>query len=332
MVTIKDVAKYAGVSIATVSRVLNRSPKASQEAILVVERAVQALGYRPNAAAQALVSQCSNAVGVVVADVSDPFFGALVKASDKVASAHGKHLLIGNGFHDAAKERRAIEFLINSRCDALVVHAKALQDEELVAYAREVKSFIVINRYVAEIAERCVFLNNHLGAFIATQHLLEKGHRHIACISSTHAIEDVQERILGYQAALVAQGLSLPESYIVHATPDSAGGELAMEKLLDEHTDITAVVAYNDYMAAGALCVARKRGIVVPEQLSIVGFDDGLIARYLYPKLTTVRYPIVDMAKMATQLALDLAYDKFSNASSLSFSPGLIERDSVMAV
>ena len=113
MATIKDVAKEAGVSIATVSRVINKSPKASQSSVDSVTKAMDKLGYRPNAAARSLVSQSTNTMGVLVSDVSDPFFGTLVKAVDTVAHEHGKHILIGNGYHDAEQERKAIELLIN---------------------------------------------------------------------------------------------------------------------------------------------------------------------------------------------------------------------------
>ncbi|MBR9876714.1 MAG: LacI family DNA-binding transcriptional regulator, partial [Vibrionaceae bacterium] len=135
MATIKDVAKEAGVSVATVSRVINKSPKASQNSIDAVTQAMSKLGYRPNAAARALVSQSTNTIGVLVSDVSDPFFGTLVKSVDNVARENGKHILIGNGYHNADDERRALDLLVNSRCDALVIHAKGLSDEELIAYA-----------------------------------------------------------------------------------------------------------------------------------------------------------------------------------------------------
>lgn len=152
MATIKDVAKEAGVSVASVSRVINKSPKPSPATIESVTMAMKKLGYRPNANARALVSQSTNTVGVLVSDVSDPFFGTMVKAVDKVAHLHGKHILVGNGYHDEKAERKAIELLINSRCDALVIHSKALPDEELIQYAEEVKSLVYINRNIPQLA------------------------------------------------------------------------------------------------------------------------------------------------------------------------------------
>lgn len=329
MATIKDVAREAGVSVATVSRVINKSPKASQASIDAVSLAMHKLGYRPNAAARALVNQSTNTIGVLVSDVSDPFFGTLVKAVDTVAHREGKHLLIGNGYHRAEEERRALELLINSRCDALVIHSKALPDEELIEYANEVKTLVLINRHIPQLADRCISLDNQKGAYLATDFLIRQGHRNIACISSSHQIEDADQRIAGYQQALDEHGISLSSSYIEKASPDSEGGEQAMTNLLVKSLPFTAVVAYNDNMAAGALLVLEENGHSVPEQVSVIGFDDALISRYLRPRLTTVRYPIQLMAEKATQLALALAMDAPRENDPMIFSPTIVRRDSV---
>jgi len=155
MVTIRDVAKLAGVSVATVSRVLNNPAIASKEAREQVLQAVAVLGYRPNANAQALATQSSDTIGVVVMDVSDPFFGALVKAVDMVAQRHHKYVLIGNSYHEAEKERHAIEVLIRQRCNALIVHAKALGDDELSHFLDQVPGMVLVNRVISGYEHRC---------------------------------------------------------------------------------------------------------------------------------------------------------------------------------
>ena len=302
MATIKDVAREAGVSVATVSRVINKSPKASQASIDTVTSAMHKLGYRPNAAARALVNQSTNTIGVLVSDVSDPFFGTLVKAVDTVAHREGKHLLIGNGYHRAEEERRALELL---------------------------KTLVLINRHIPQLADRCISLDNQKGAYLATDFLIRQGHRNIACISSSHQIEDADQRIAGYQQALNEHGITLSSSYIEKASPDSEGGEQAMTNLLVKSLPFTAVVAYNDNMAAGALLVLEENGHSVPEHVSVIGFDDALISRYLRPRLTTVRYPIQLMAEKATQLALALATDAPRENDPMIFSPTIVRRDSV---
>lgn len=337
MVTIRDVAKLAGVSVATVSRVLNNPAIASKEARELVLHAVAALGYRPNANAQALATQSSDTIGVVVMDVSDPFFGALVKAVDTVAQRHQKYVLIGNSYHEAEKERHAIEVLIRQRCNALVVHAKALGDDELSHFLNQVPGMVLINRVIPGYEHRCVSLNNVTGAEMATRLLLSQGHQRIGYIGSNHGIEDDLQRQQGYLTAM-RQGTSVtmtqtrqppPESWRAQGTPDLQGGEAAMVELLGRNLQLSAVFAYNDSMAAGALAVLKENGINVPQDFSLVGFDDIPIARYTSPKLTTVRYPIVSMATLATELALKGAANQLETGVSHCFMPTLVRRHSV---
>ncbi|PSW21303.1 LacI family DNA-binding transcriptional regulator [Photobacterium sanctipauli] len=329
MATIKDVAKEAGVSVATASRVINKAPHTSQTAITAVNAAMEKLGYRPNANARALVSKTTNTIGVLVNDVSAPFFGAMVKAIDGVANENGKQLLIGNGYHDADKERKAIELLINSRCESLVIHSKGLSNEELVNFAKEVPGLVVMNRIIPEIAERCIALDNHRGSYMATENLIRHGHKHIGYICSSHDIEDADARRAGYLQALEDNGLTASANYIEYGEPVEEGGEYAMTNMLAKNLPITAIAAYNDYMAAGCLSVLHENNIKTPEQISVIGFDDGQIARYVHPKLTTVRYPIHLMAEQAAKLALQLAAKEPVEPHTRIYVPTLVRRMSV---
>jgi len=329
MATIKDVAKVAGVSVATVSRVVNKSPKASKAAITSVNAAMKALAYRPNANARALVNKNTNTIGVMVGDVSDPFFGVLIKAVDNIARAHQKHLLIGNGYHCATTEKEAIELLINNRCDSLVIHSKALTNQELLQFAEEVPGLVLINRHIPEIAERCIALDNQQGANLATQHLIAQGHQHIAYINSCHDIDDSAHRKAGYLQALTSHDIAPREAYITEGLPTDEGGEAAMADLLARGLPITAVVCYNDYVAAGALAALEKQHIAVPNDISLMGFDNGLIAKYLHPKLTTMHYPIQTMAEQAAELSLALAKGNNSAIRGKVFEAILVERLSV---
>ncbi|SUB15920.1 Mgl repressor and galactose ultrainduction factor [Pantoea agglomerans] len=200
MITIRDVARQAGVSVATVSRVLNQSSAVTSDTRDAVLQAVEALGYRPNANAQALATQVSDTIGVVVMDVSDPFFGALVKAVDTVAQRVHKHVLISNSWHQEEKERHAIEVLIRQRCSALVVHAKTLPDAELADFMRHVPGMVVINRIVPGFEHRSVSLDNVTGALMASRTLLQQGHSRIGYLCSSHPIEDVAQRREGWDS------------------------------------------------------------------------------------------------------------------------------------
>ena len=329
MITIRDVARHANVSVATVSRVLNNSALVSQETRETVMQAVAQLGYRPNANAQALATQVSDTIGVIVMDVSDAFFGALVKAVDTVAQEHQKYVLIGNSYHEAEKERHAIEVLIRQRCNALIVHSKALSDEELTGFMEQIPGMVLINRVVPGYAHRCVCLDNVSGAVMATRMLLNNGHQRIGYLASSHQIEDNDSRREGWFRALEEQGIAAPDSWVGTGSPDMQGGEAAMVELLGRNLQLTAVFAYNDSMAAGALTALKDNGIAVPQHLSLIGFDDIPIARYTDPQLTTVRYPVASMARLATELALQGAAGKLDPQASHCFMPTLVRRHSV---
>lgn len=332
MSTIHDVAELANVSVATVSRVLNHHHSVSEKTRLAVQHAIEQLSYQPNANAQALAIQNTDTIGVVVTDVTDAFFAILVKAVDKVAEAHHKTILIGIGYHHAEKEREAINTLLRKRCSCLVVHSKALSDEELTDYLNKVKGMVIINRVIKGYENRCVSLDNQKGTYIATEMLIRSGHKKIAYIGSNHAIFDEVERRTGYLEALKAHNYPIVEYAITHNSPDFEGGEKAMIDLLSYNKDLTAVVAYNDSMAAGAISVLNENNINVPGQFSIVGFDDMPIARYLIPKLTTIRYPIDLMATYAANLALSLVDDKVDTPSAIQFNPTLVRRFSVESI
>ncbi|RKQ40355.1 HTH-type transcriptional regulator GalS [Enterobacter sp. R1(2018)] len=329
MITIRDVARIAGVSVATVSRVLNNSALVSAETRESVMQAVSQTGYRPNANAQALATQVSDTIGVVVMDVSDPFFGALVKAVDVVAQQHNKYVLIGNSYHQEEKERHAIEVLIRQRCNALIVHAKALSDAELGEFLDHIPGMVLINRIVPGYAHRCVGLDNVSGAVMATRMLLNQGHQRIGYLASSHNIEDNEQRREGWLRALTEQGIAQPENWIGVGSPDMQGGEAAMVELLGRNLQLSAVFSYNDSMAAGALTALKDNGIIVPQHVSVIGFDDIPIARYTDPQLTTVRYPIVSMARLATELALQGAAGTLDREATHCFMPTLVRRHSV---
>ena len=331
MATIKDVARLAGVSVATVSRVINNSPKASDVSRQAVSSAMEALNYHPNANARALAQQSTETVGLVVGDVSDPFFGAMVKAVEQVAYNTGNFLLIGNGYHNEEKERQAIEQLIRHRCAALVVHAKLIPDAELADLMKQIPGMVLINRILSGFEKRCVALDDRYGAWLATRHLIQQGHTRIGYICSNHAISDAEDRLQGYYDALKEHGLPCNDRLVTFAEPDESGGELAMTELLGRGKQFTAVACYNDSMAAGAMGVLNDNGIDVPQEISLMGFDDVLVSRYVRPRLTTIRYPIVTMATQAAELALALADSRPLPDITHLFSPTLVRRHSVIS-
>jgi len=213
-----------------------------------------------------------------------------------------------------------------------LLDAKALSDDELSHYLKTVPGMVIINRVIQGYENRCVSLDNKKGTYLATEMLIRCGHKHIAYIGSNHAIFDEIERRDGYLTALKDHNYPIIEHAITHNSPDFEGGEKAMIDLLSYNKDLTAVVAYNDSMAAGAISVLNENNISVPSQFSIIGFDDMPIARYLIPKLTTIRYPIDLMATYAANLALSLVDNDVNTPSTIQFNPTLVRRFSVESI
>lgn len=305
MPTIKDIADAAGVSQATVSRVINNGPKVGDETRKRVKKLLVDMGYMPNAHARALVSKHNTSIGVVIAELADPFFATLADGIQKVALQRNIQMLLSCGSIDAETERKAIEHLLQHRCEAMVVHSKALDDQSLIDFARMVPGFVLINRFIPEISHRCVWLDNVTGGELMAEHMLKLGHQKFAMVNSRYEIEDPYQRLEGVRSELAKHGLNLPDNMVECSTPDQQGGEIAMQNILARGRDFTGIFCYNDAMASGAMSMLFDHGINVPQDVSIIGFDDILLAKYTRPKLSTLRYPIEIMAKRAAELALN---------------------------
>lgn len=330
MSTIKDVARIAGVSVATVSRVANNGPKVSEKTKEKVSKIMRELGYTPNANARALVSQKSTTIGVVIPELTDPFFASLANGVEQVAREQHMQLLLSTGQVSAESERQAINLLVERRCDVMVVHSKKLSDQELIELSEKIHGLVVIDRYIEAIANRCIWLDNFEGGKIAARHLLALAHQNFACISSKYQIEDPKLRLSGFRSELALAEIALDEQLIEYGEPNLQGGEIAAQNLLASGKSFSAVFVYNDAMAIGAISTLEDNGYHVPADISVIGFDDVLLSRYSRPKLTTLNYPIEQMAKQAANLALDLSQQKEINDSntSLKHIPRLIKRES----
>lgn len=328
MSTIREVSRRARVSPSTVSRVLNGTVPVSETIKRRVLEAVEALNYQPNTFARGLVTNRSGGVGVAINELTSPFYGAIVRGIEAVIEDAGMHLLVSSGHAEAKREREAIEFLRQRRSDALIVQVEALDDEALLEWARDETPLVIIGRLVPELAGRCIHLDNEKGGFLATQHLIDSGHKHIAHITGPLSMQDSRARLQGYRRALEAAGLRYDERFVVESDYQEEGGQQATKRLLARRLDMSAIFVGNDQMAAGALHVLREEGLRVPEDISLVGYDDVLFARYLYPSLTTVRQPLVEMGCAAAHLALAALAEKETEVKR-KFEPELVIRHSV---
>lgn len=317
--------------MATVSRVLNNTVPVAEETRLRVLEAVEALNYKPNAFARGLVTNRSGGIGVVINEISSPFYSGIVRGIEEVAEAKGLHLLVSSGHAQASLERRAVESLKQRRADALILQLEALPDDDLVRWAQGDTPVIVVGRLIPELAGRCVYLDNVAGGYLATKHLIEHGHRQIAHLAGWLAIKDARDRLEGYKRALDDAGLPFDERLVIAGNFTEEGGQRGAEELLARGRPFTAIVASNDQMAAGALHTFRAHGLRVPEDVSLIGYDDVLFARYLFPALTTIRQPLAEMGRAAARLALAALGAEKPKEVTTRFDPVLVARDSVIS-
>ena len=329
MATIYQVSERAGVSLATVSRVINNNAKVSEKTRKKVEAAMAELGYRPNASARSLASNRSDSVGVMVSELNGPFYGPMMSTIEHTLRSANKHVIIAAGHSNEEAEKAGIEFLISRNCDALILHVEAVSDEFLLELSKGDTPIFLINRYLPQLSEACVSLNNEKGGYLAAQALIEAGHTKLAYISGPLWKNDAKDRLKGHQRALQDAGIAFNNALLYEGDYQESGGTQGIVELLGKTDDFTALVCANDEMAAGAMAKARELKLKLPAQLSIVGFDDIVFARYLWPRLTTVQYPIDEMGNMAARLVLKNVYrvqdDKIYN----QFDPVTIYRDSV---
>ncbi|ABD79948.1 LacI family DNA-binding transcriptional regulator [Saccharophagus degradans] len=330
MATIKDVARVAGVSTATVSRVVHNGGQVGDACRARVKKVIAELGYRPNTNARALVSKKSDTLGVVTPRLSMTFFGTLAAGVENAARENSYKLLMSNSLYETETELEAIESLREHSCNAIILHSEYSDEKTLQELARQVPGLVLINRFLPSMANRCVWLDNVAGGKKITEYLIERGHKQFAVVTSVYQNNDPQSRLTGVKEALKNAGLKMPANNIVESTANMRGGEEAVQELLKRGAKFTAVVAYNDLMAVGAMNALQDAGIRVPEDVSVVGFDDLYITRACRPKLTTMSYPIEEMANYAAKLAIDLSTNP-SNVQNRThlFMPELIERNSV---
>jgi LacI family transcriptional regulator len=327
--TIREVSRRAKVSMATVSRVLNNTVPVAEETRLRVLEAVEALGYKPNAFARGLVTNRSGAIGVVINEISSPFYSGIVRGIEEVVEARGLHLFVSSGHAKPELEERAVASLKERRADALILYLEALPDETIIAWAEQGTPVVVVGRFIPKLEGRCVYLDNVAGGYLATKHLLEQGHRHIAHLAGWLAIKDARERLEGYQRALKDAGLPFDERLVVEGNFTEEGGQRGAQELLSRAQPFTALVAGNDQMAAGALHTFRACGLRVPQDVSLIGYDDVLFARYLFPALTTIRQPLAEMGRAAAELALAALGADDPKEVITKFEPALVTRESV---
>ena len=326
MPTMRDVAKVAGVSLGTVSHVLSRAHYVRPETQARVESAIEELGFRPNRVARALVRRRTNAIGVVLPDIANPFFAELARGAEDVLSEADYAAMLGNSDNDAVKERRYLASLGERGVDGLIVAlAAASHADDLRGLAARIPT-VSVDRVVSGWLGDSVVGDNRAGMGLAVRHLTGLGHRRLALINGDTRLSTASERRLGFRKAIIAEAIT-DVSYSDGVFTFESGYEQALV-FLNRADRPTAICAANDLLALAVLAAAGDRGCRVPDELSVVGYDDIAYAKLASPSLTTVRQPAYDMGAAAARMLLERLRDEQLAARRLVMKPQLVVRGS----
>lgn len=332
MTTINDIAKRASVGIGTVSRVLSGKGSVSEKTRLRVLEVMSELNYKPNSVARSLATRQTNSIGIMVPEFHGRYFGRLITSAERTLREDGRNIIVASGAGGAAGELAAIDHLRGWECDGLILYSMGIPDDALIALVAADPRVALINRVVEAIADHCFKADHRLGGALAAQCLVDAGHRRIACITGPRKTADANERQAGFESCLAEAGIDPAGLIKQEGAYDYESGALCMEQLWQDHKgQFTALFCGNDEMAVGAMFKLHELGVHVPQDISIVGYDNANLAAHTFPKLTTVTNPMSEIARNAANSIRNLCY-KQKNEVQNSFQPKLVERSSVRQV
>jgi LacI family transcriptional regulator/LacI family repressor for deo operon, udp, cdd, tsx, nupC, and nupG len=312
-VSIQDIAEAAGVSHSTVSRALHDSDLIRPEVRQRIQQLAHAMGYTPNAVAQSLKGQRTNTVGLVITSIADPFAGRVVRGIEEIAQANRISLLLSVSHNDPEREMEIIETFHRRRVDGVISATAQIRGPYVERLAQIKMPTVLINQQAESEADRLhsVDADDYAGAQQAVEHLLALGHRKIGYLGVGNRTRSNRRRFAGYCDTLSSAGIAVDAQWVRIAptvnnarADDVLDGQAMLPELLP--TGVTAVFCYNDLIAVGVLMACREHGYDVPAQLSVVGYDDVDIARYVTPSLTTIHQPKLRLGEMAMQMLLDI--------------------------
>lgn len=335
MSTIKDVARLAGVGVATASRALSGNGSVSEDTARRVRDAAAALDYRPSSTARALSLQQSSAIGVYVPGFDGHFYSGIVATIDGVLRSVGRHMIAANGCGIGTTRQLdldGIDFLIGRDCDGLIVASNSLDDDDLERLMERVPHLVAVNRRLALHADNAFCADHHAGGRLAARALLARGHRTIATVRGPRDTPDNEARLNGFNSELARHGLAVRPEHSADAAFDLPSGDAAARQLLaaapDGRPSFTAVFVANDVMALACISRLVQAGLRVPDDISVLGYDDDDFAPYASPPLTTIRIPTASVATSACRHVLNLCYG-LDLTVARDFPPEVVWRASV---
>lgn len=327
--TIRDIAKLAGVSTTTVSRIINKKPYAASEATTKrVLEIIEEMNYKPNPLAQGLITKKTRTIGLIIPDIVNPFFPEIARGVEDIANKMGFNVFLCNTDDDLKKEKKYINALREKYVDGIILTvASDPRYEHIAELEKSDIPIVMMDRQVGHENGKCVFIDNLEGGYLATKHLIELGHEKIGCITGPLKTKGAIDRYKGYEKALKESGIKIDRKLVIESNYKIHGGVEAT-KLLLKQSDLTAIFACNDTMAYGAYKELKKKGYVIPEDMSIVGFDNIYLSQMLEKELTTVSQPTYKMGVAAADMLIKVIEGKRVNKKQLCFKPELIIRES----
>jgi LacI family transcriptional regulator len=327
-ITIKDVAEAAGVSIATVSRILNGQEGVSGALAAQVQAAVANLNYQPNGVARALKNRKSRSIGLIIPDIENPFFPALVRGVEDAAQRSGYALILCNTDGRGEEETKYIKFLLSKQVDGILFAGNLTYDEWRKSIPANNVPVVLVDRRMEGAPFDTVVVNNRLGAFMAVEHLICQGRRRIATIAGRVNSPNGRERLEGYAQALKYYGYEYREQFVHYGQFTFESGYQATEELLNSGREFDALFAANDLMAIGAIECLLKNGRRIPDDVAVAGFDNIRMAGWYKPSLTTVSQPVYKMGQMAMELIVKNSGKNAGTGSEVIIQPELVIRGS----
>nr|HDH3837827.1 DNA-binding transcriptional regulator CytR [Salmonella enterica] len=330
--TMKDVALKAKVSTATVSRALMNPDKVSQSTRSRVEQAALEVGYFPQSMGRNVKRNESRTILVIVPDICDPFFSEIIRGIEVTAAEQGYLVLIGDCAHQNQKEKTFLNLIITKQIDGMVLLSSRLPFDASVEEQRNLPPMVMSNEFAPELELPTVHIDNLTAAFNAMNYLLDLGHKRIGCIAGPEDMPLCHYRLQGYVQALRRSGIVVDPHYIARGDFTFEAGANALKQLLEQPLPPTAVFCHSDVMALGVLSWAKRQGLKVPDDLSIIGFDNIALAEFCDPPLTTVAQPRFDIGREAMLLLLDQMQGQNVSSGSRLMDCELIIRGSTRAL
>ena len=302
---IKAVAKSANVSTATVSRTINGSAKVSPQTAERVRRAIEALSFYPNTNARALGSGRSSLYGLIISDITNPFFPELVKSFDDIAITYGKEVLIANTNYDPERMKICVTRMLQRKVDGVAIMTSEMDDRLVEVFSRRHVPLVFLDTGIPAPGVSCVRIDYSAGIDAAVHHLIELGHKRIAFISGPMRLASARMRYKAFMESTARDRLDANPKLIQEGNHRVDGGHEAMKRILDSKVRPTAVMASNDLTAIGAMGAIAEAGLRVPEDISVVGYDDIQLSAFTMPPLTTVSLPRTEIANAAFRALLN---------------------------